>query len=203
MNAAQRLAAAGMMPVIEMLPRVCISLMLTVGGVLSEYVGLEHPPWQMAGIVLLGPVWLSLTLLATLAGGAAGRQAATLDQWLRWLIVVSVVASVAYSAATGRLAEAPYVAPKLLLFAAVVFLGLMLRRRLDPFHEGLARLAAMGRSPEVDQQMERSLARARPFVHSIWAALLLAALLGVIKPGAEEELSANNAMEEPRWPDSR
>jgi hypothetical protein len=115
------------------------------------------------------------------------RQADTLDQWLRWLVIASVVVSVTYSKATGRLAQAPYVGGKLLLFAAAVCLGLLARRRLSPFHEGLTRLAAMGRSPDLDQQMERSIARARPFIHSVWAAVLLAALLGVVQPGAAED----------------
>lgn len=43
-----------MMNLVDVIPRAAISLMLTVGGLLSEYVGLEHPWWQMAGIVLLG-----------------------------------------------------------------------------------------------------------------------------------------------------
>jgi hypothetical protein len=51
-----------MMTRVEMISRASMSLMLTVGGLLSHYVGLEHPWWQMAGIVLLGPVWLLLIL---------------------------------------------------------------------------------------------------------------------------------------------
>jgi hypothetical protein len=191
MNDAQRLAAARMMPVIELLPRVCISLMLTVAGLLSEYVGLEHPPWQMAGIVLLGPVWLTLTLVAALRPNAPiGRQAMTLEGWLRWALVTGIVISVGYSISTGRLAEAPYVGSKLLLFAGVVLLSLMLRNRMRPFQENLARLAAVGRTPDLDLQMTTSLNRTRPFVHAIWAALLLAALIGVIKPGAVEQDAA-------------
>ncbi len=196
MNDTQRLAAARMMPVIGLLPRVCTSLMLTVAGVLSEYVGIEHPPWQMAGIILLGPVWLALTLVATLRPNSPpGRQAATLEQWLRWALVVGVVVSVIYSVATGRLAEAPYVGGKLLLFATIVLLSLMLRNRMRPFEEGLARLAAVGRTPDLDLQMQTSLNRARPFVHGIWGALLLAALIGVIKPGVPE--TAPSAVSDP------
>lgn len=191
MNDAQRLAAARMMPVIGILPRVCISLMLTVAGLLSEYVGLEHPAWQIAGIILLGPVWLTLTLAASLQPNSPlGRQAATVEGWLRWALVVGVVISVAYSVSTGRLAEAPYVGSKLLLFAAAVLFSQLLRNRLRPFEEGLARLAAVGRTPDLDLQMATSLTRARPFVHAIWAAVLLAALIGVIKPGVPEDVAA-------------
>ena len=42
---------------LDLIPRLCLSLMLTVGGVLTEYYGIDHPTWQWFGIILLGPVW--------------------------------------------------------------------------------------------------------------------------------------------------
>ena len=53
--AEQRVVAGQMMALVDVIPRLAISLMLTVGGLLSGYVGLEHPWWQTAGIVLAGP----------------------------------------------------------------------------------------------------------------------------------------------------
>ncbi len=63
LSVGQRLAAAEVMGQIDLIPRVCLSLMLTVGGILTEFVGIPHPAWQMAGIVLLGPVWLTMILI--------------------------------------------------------------------------------------------------------------------------------------------
>ena len=52
-----RLTAAKIMLDLDLIPRICMSLMLTVGAVLNEAVGIGHPPWQMAGLLALGPFW--------------------------------------------------------------------------------------------------------------------------------------------------
>jgi len=187
-SAEQRIVAGQMMVLAGTIPRFAISLMLTVGGLLSEYVGLEHPWWQMAGIVLLGPVWLTLVLIGTIRDGTPfGATSIRLESALRWVLIVAVPVSVAYSTMTGRLNLAPYVGSKLLLFAAILLFGQLLRDRLAPLHQGLAQLGSTGPSPELDKVMQTSLARSRPYCVAIWVALLTAALLGVLKPGAPEQ----------------
>lgn len=191
----QRVIAGQMMDLVEMIPRAAMSLMLTVGGLLSEYVGLEHPWWQMVGIVLLGPVWLVLVLLAWLRDGTPfGATVARLDTGLRLLLVVAIPLSVAYSTFTGRLAVAPYVGAKLLLFAAIVLLSLLLRARLAPLRAALATLAATGPAPGLEATLQTSLARSRPYTVGIWVALLVAALMGVVRPGAPPATAASPAI---------
>jgi hypothetical protein len=185
LTAEQRLRTAGLMSSIDLAPRISASLMLTVGGILTEYVGVPHPWWQMAGIVLLGPVWLTLVLVAyLLEGRPLGALGARLDEACRAVLVVAVPVSVALSWFTGRLDEAPYVAIKLLIFAALMLAGLLLRRRLRPFTEGLRRLAAGEDSGDIAAMMAASHAGARPLVAMIWIGLALAALMGITKPGA-------------------
>lgn len=185
LSVGQRLAAAQAMGRIDLIPRVAMSLMLTVGGVLSEYVGIEHPAWQLAGIILLGPAWLSLVLLAYLRQGtAAGATLARVDIWFRWLLMVGIVASVTWSTVTGRLADAPWVGWKLLIFAALLLIGALLRVRIRPFVEGIRTLATSGAAPAVDRAMQASLAETKTYVLAMWTGLLLAALLGVVQPGS-------------------
>jgi hypothetical protein len=180
----QRIVAGQMMALVDFIPRAAISLMLTVGGLLSEYVGLEHPWWQMAGIILLGPVWLSLLLVGIVRDRTPfGATAQKLESWLRGVLIVAVPFSVAYSTITGRLAIAPYVGAKLLLFAAILLFGHLLRGRLAPLRQGLVDLAAGRSSPAVDEAMRRSLASSRSYTVAIWAAILVAAFMGVLKPG--------------------
>ncbi len=187
----QRVVAGQMMARADVIPRMAISLMLTVGGLLSEYVGLEHPWWQMAGIVLLGPVWLTLVLIAVFRDGTPfGATAERFESWLRWALIVAVPLSVAYSTVTGRLVLAPYVGAKLLLFAVVLLFGYLLRARLAPLRQALAALATTGPTPVQDEAMRVSLSRSRPYSVAIWLALLAAAFLGVLKPGAPQSLSA-------------
>lgn len=188
-SAELRVVAGQMMTMVDVIPRAAISLMLTVGGLLSAYVGLEHPWWQMAGIVLLGPVWLTLVLIGALRDGTPfGASAQRFESWLRWLLIVAVPLSVAYSTITGRLAMAPYVGAKLLLFAAVLLLGQLMRARLAALGPALAELKTNGPSTALDATMEASVARSRPYVVAIWVAMLAAALMGVRKPGVPESL---------------
>ena len=184
----QRLRTAGLMRSIDLAPRISASLMLTVGGILTEYVGIPHPWWQMAGIVLLGPVWLTLVLVGYYRDGTVlGETGSSLDEAFRALLVVVVPVSVAWSWFTGRLDPAPYVAAKLLIFAALMLIGLVLRRQLRPFTDGLRQLARDGASAHVETAMAASHARTRPLVVATWIGLALAALLGIAKPGAPAE----------------
>ena len=183
----QRVVAGNMMTTIDIVPRICLSLFLTVAGVLSDTYGVSHPWWQMAGILLLGPVWLTIVLLSYLNRGSDfGAQVARADLWLRGLLVVGIPVSVAWSVATGRLVDTPWIAGKLMLLAVVILLGLIMRLRFREFFAGLKRLEKDGQSDAVDGMMSRSLARARPFGHATWLLLLLASLLGVVKPGEPE-----------------
>jgi hypothetical protein len=180
----QRLRTAGLMDAIDLAPRVSASLMLTVGGILTEYVGIGHPAWQMAGILLLGPVWLALVLAGHLRDGTPfGDTVARLDVAFRAVLVLAVPVSVAWSWSTGRLEDAPWVAGKLLIFAAVMLLGLVLRWRLRPFTAGLRELGRGRAAPGIEAAMRASHAGTRGLVVAIWIALCLAALLGIAQPG--------------------
>ncbi|MEQ8263732.1 hypothetical protein [Pseudohaliea sp.] len=179
-----RLTAAKIMLGIDLVPRICMSLMLTVGGLLSEYAGISHPPWQLAGIILLGPLWLGMVLVLHFAHGAAFIPLLTrVDFLFRWLVIAGIIASTAWSTASGRLADAPWLAGKLLAFAFLVFCGLMIRVQFKGFATAYGKLAAGTQTAADDAAMAASLARVRPWVVMIWAVLLLEAFLGVVQPG--------------------
>lgn len=181
---AARLMAGRIMLGLDLVPRICMSLMLTVSALLAETVGIPHPPWQIAAVLLLGPAWLALVLFLHLREGSAAAPAVRrLDLALRWIVIVAVTASATWSLASGRLAEHPWLAAKLYLFAFLVFCGLMIRRGLPPFIAGYAALAAGRETPESDRAMAASLARMRPWVLAIWVGLVASTVLGVAKPG--------------------
>ena len=179
-----RLTAAKIMLDLDLIPRICMSLMLTAGGLLSEFYGVRHPAWQMAGLIALGPFWLGMVLfLHVREGTAAAHKVARFDFYFRWFIIAAVVVSVAHSLATGRLDAQPWLAAKLLIFAFLVFCGLMIRVGMPPFVEGFRALVANQVTPETDARMQASLGRMRPWVLAIWVGVLAAAVLGVVKPG--------------------
>jgi hypothetical protein len=178
-----RLTAAKIFINLDMIPRYCMALMLTVGGVLAELIGITHPWWEMTAIVLLGPVWLALVVLVhAREGTAAGRRLTRIDYWFRWIVIVAILVSVIHANVTGRLAGQAWFSAKLVLFAFMIFCGLMIRRLLPPFVDGFRTLIASGATPESDARMQSSMASCRPWVLAIWASLLLEALLGILKP---------------------
>jgi heme/copper-type cytochrome/quinol oxidase subunit 4 len=181
---AARLMAGRIMLALDVVPRICMSLMLTVSALLAETVGIPHPAWQKVAVLLLGPAWLALVLFLHLReGSAAAPLVRRLDLVLRWTVIAAVVASATWSLASGRLADHPWLAAKLYLFAFLVICGLMIRRGLPPFIAGYAALAAGRETPASDRAMAASLARMRPWVLAIWAGLVASAVLGIAKPG--------------------
>ena len=187
----QRFMASRIMLWIDLLPRLCLSMMLTVGGILSEYVGVSHPPWQYAMIVVLGPVWFTVLLVMHFKHNASFMPMLTkLDLWFRWFLIVAIVASVWWSLSTGRLDDAPWLAFKLIVFAIMILCGVMIRIYIPGFIAGVRALGQGSITTEQDDAMKRSIHRVRPWVFTIWAGLIVEAFLGIFKPGAPEAAEA-------------
>jgi hypothetical protein len=187
-----RVTASKIMMNLDFVPRMCMTLMLTVGGLLSEYNGIEHPLWQTIAFYLLGPGWLSMVVYLHLAHGTQMSKTVTkIDYWFRWLIVVYLLWSVGYSFMfTDKLAAAPWVGAKLLVFAAMVFCGLMIRVYIPGYIQGILTLRQESDKPSMSDEMNgimaNSLNKCRPYVLAIWAGLFIECYLGVVKPGSPE-----------------
>ena len=169
---------------LDMLPRYCLALMLTVGGVLAEFVGYKHPAWQMALLVALGPIWVWVVhTIHAREGTDFSKKLATLDRYFRVFMIAALIASVIYHWYTGPLRPYPWLAAKLLIFAFLIFCGFLIRVKLPPFIEGFRTLASTGATPESDQKMIEGMAACRPYVLLIWAGVAISALIGILKPG--------------------
>ena len=180
----QRLTAFKIFVNLDMLPRYCLALMLTVGGVLAEFVGYEHPTWQMLGIVALGPIWVWVVhMVHAKEGTDFGRALAKGDYWFRFVMIFALPTSVVYHWITGPLKPFPWIAAKLLIFSFLIFCGFMIRRNIPPFIDGFRTLATTGPTPESDRKMIEGMAACRPYVLLIWAGVAVSALIGVLKPG--------------------
>lgn len=180
-----RLIAAKIMLGCDLVPRICMSLMLTIGGLLSHYIGVEHADWQMALIILLGPFWLSMVLILHFRHGATYIPMLTkLDFYFRWLIVIAITASCTYAYYSGRLEQQPWIIAKLLAFAFLVFCGLMIRIKLTGFSAVYVKIVQNDYNDQDNQRMSASLNNVRPWVITIWLVLIFQAYLGVAKPWA-------------------
>ena len=124
-----RQTAGKIMLNLDLIPRLCLSLMLTVGGILTEYYGIEHPTWQWVGIILLGPIWFTaLVYIHFNEGTELVKKMTKIDYVFRWIMVFTIIASVAYGFLSDRLDAEPWVGAKLIIFAALIFCGIMIRK---------------------------------------------------------------------------
>jgi len=181
-----RQAASTIMMNLDLIPRLCLSLMLTVGGILTHYYGIEHPLWQMIGIILLGPIWTcALIYIHFNEGTDLVKKMTKIDYYFRWIMVFTLISSVTYAFLyTDRLAENPWVGAKLIVFAALIFCGIMIRKYIGGFITGIHNIATDNINEADDIAMAASLSKARIFVLTIWFLLFVEVWIGVVKPGS-------------------
>ena len=182
-----RQAAGTIMMNLDLIPRLCLSLMLTVGGILTHYYGIDHPLWQMVGIILLGPIWTcSLIYIHFNEGTDLVKTMTKIDYYFRWIMVFTLIASVSYAFYfTDRLNANPWVGAKLIVFAALIFCGIMIRKYIGGFIKGIHNIATDNINEADDIAMAASLSKARVFVLTILVLILVEVWIGVAKPGSK------------------
>jgi hypothetical protein len=179
-----RMMAAKIMLALDIVPRVCGAVMLTVGGLLSEYFGIIHPGWQLAAIILLAPLWVAWELILHFRHDTPlGKGLAKFDNPFKIVIMLACVISVAWSFATGRLDQAPWIGYKILVFAWIVFCSLLINRKIGPYVVGIQKIAAGEINDAENAAMAASLKQVKWAVVGIWVGLVVASILGVVKPG--------------------
>ncbi len=162
-------------------PRLSMPLVFGSGVHLSAQLFLV--PGGTTAIVLGWLVALGWALMVLVIHFAGHRDS------LRWLIqfdfafrivAIALIGGVgAISLFRGQPVPADWLAYKLLVFAALVFCGLMVRVMLKPFAPAWARLVDGNAADEDHRVIESSISRVRPFVIAIWVGLLVSAALGL------------------------
>ena len=107
-----------------------------------------------------------------------------IDYVFRWIMVFTIIASVAYGFLSDRLDAEPWVGAKLIIFAALIFCGIMIRKNIGGFIKGIHNIVNDNINDADDEAMVQSLSKARVFVITIWILLLVEAGIGVVKPGS-------------------
>lgn len=178
----ERLLALKVLGDLDMAPRTALILTFPTGLTLAWLKGwLAPPPLAVGAAWILGLGWLALAWRIHLRHSPPTSLDRRADLMIRWLVLVALVAG----GLTILLARnAPlFLGAKMLLLAGCVLLGLAIRAVMAPLGPAIAALAGpSGPTPESDQIIRATLARARPLVVCLWALLIAAVLFGAAKP---------------------
>jgi hypothetical protein len=189
---AGRMVATKVMHVVDMAPRVCLVLFLPSGVTLmalDEFGRDLFYGWPLALVWIASLIWLALVVLDYRRSPQRYAQLVhRVDFGVRIALVVGLLAVSAYafvaSEPFGVSTNPKWLAGKVAAYGLCIFGGLMIRVKLRPFGKALAELQTSGSTPEVERAIHGSVRGSIPYVLLIWAMVLVAAFLGVVKPGS-------------------
>ncbi|MCC5863248.1 MAG: hypothetical protein JJT93_15210 [Gammaproteobacteria bacterium] len=173
------------MAFVDLFPRMSVPLIGAVGATLGVMNGdFSFGPTVLTGIWVLALIWVGLNGWLYLNRGDTLRTAPWRRFDVAWRSVIGIAVLIAALVALAGIGvtDNRTLAAKLLIFAAAIFLSLVLRRVFLPFRPALRRLAeGTGGSADV-AIMQQTLSRTRPIVLGIWALTVVAAALGLWQP---------------------
>ena len=161
-------------------PKMSMPLILPLGIHMAAISGVMLVPgWAVAIMWLLSLLWLGNVLVLYFNEGKPFTQSlAKFDFWFRIAVVLALSIWAIMALLDSGLANASWPPIKILIFAAMVGCGLMIRVHLKPFVPAFGQLMSSGASDEVNSAMEQSIGRCRPYVWGIWLGLFVNAALG-------------------------
>lgn len=172
-----RIAAAKVLAQVDMAPRTAMILTLPTGltlAGLSGYVALSN--FALLGIWVLTFGWLVLAWVIHIRHLAPHCVARKVDLGVRGLVFVGLLGV----AVTNTLPL--FLSLKLAILAVTIVMGLLIRRALWPFDAAFGTMVMTGPTTQTDHIIAKCLNQSRPVVLCIWGLLLMAALLGIVKP---------------------
>jgi hypothetical protein len=184
LDIASRRTAMQILAWIDQIPRYCLVLMLPVGYSLAAMLGLVRMP-AIGFVVLWGisAAWLWMVwAIHHYQGKPIAEKLRRIDLIWRWVLLAGLLWD-AYTGlqGTGHI-FADWVAIKFLLFAAMLFCGIMIRLRGKALGPALREILSNGSTPALEATVAGAFAKTRPFVLSIWVLLIIAAWVGIAKP---------------------
>ena len=181
LSPAQRHTALKIMLGCDQGPKLCMPLIFAIGYSMSTQLSfivapamLEVAVWLVCLAWFANVNWLYFT-----QNVAAKAKVSQFDLWFRVAVVTGLVILGLLSLTGENLIKAPWLAVKVLIFAALVACGIYIRIQLKPFVAAFGQLMTKGSSPEVETGLSGSLKRVRPAVYLIWIGLILNAALGL------------------------
>lgn len=181
LSPAQRSTALNIMLGVDQGPRLAMALIFAPGIHLAAQYNLIAiaDPW-LALIWMICLLWFVMVLTLHFAKDKAYIPVLSkIDFYFRIILVGSLLGIGFYSLVTNALISASWVSWKIIIFALLVACGLAIRIHLKSFIPAFQALMTQGPSDKVNQELNSSIAKCRPFVYFIWLGLLLNAALGM------------------------
>lgn len=187
-----RAVAAKVMHAVDMAPRVCLVLILPSGVTLMALDDLGRDifaGWPLVLVWLAAFAWLALVVLDYLRQPQRYADLVhRLDFAVRIVLAAGLLGTALYTIVAaepfGVSSNPKWLAGKVAAYALCILGGLMIRVKLKPFGPAFAQLMGSGSTPEVEADIRGSVRGCLPFVYLIWIMVVVAAFLGVVKPGS-------------------
>ncbi|WJT00293.1 hypothetical protein [Novosphingobium humi] len=178
----ERMLALTILNNIDMAPRTTLILAFPTGFTLAAVKGWLAVPHGWLGLVWAAFLaWLVLAWLVHLRHGPAGATYKKVDIAVRYVVLASL-AGAGVAGLTGALAMPLFIALKLLVLAACIVIGLIVRIQLVPLFPAIIAMKSTGATPDTDATIRRVLGITTPTVQVIWALVLAACFLGLGTP---------------------
>jgi hypothetical protein len=184
----ERLRFLEMLLKVDMGPRTALILMVPVGFTLATQLGLTpFAAGLLPAIWGIAVLWLILAWRLYLTGRDPRTQSlARLDHWIRVTVAALFLSLGVLSLVQGTPVSARWLALKMIFFAVVVVIGLLLRRIIRDWAQGFGVLNAPNATTEAIAGANTTIfgayRRATRLAHTLWLLVALIALLGVTKP---------------------
>ncbi len=181
-NVDRRLLAAKIVGDVDMAPRLSLIATLPTGLALAQASGWIQIGWlPVVAVTIAAFLWGALAIHLHNTHGA-NQTLKRVDLGVRYLLIGGVTA-VCILSLTGQIVMAQFLVAKLALLAIATGLGLTIRKVLTPLGPAIGQLANPDTQQAGEQALATLMARAKPIVNMIWICLILAAFLGLYKPG--------------------
>lgn len=180
---AVRLFSARSMMLLDMIPRSCLILAFGTGVTLAARMGIIPLDGWLWLVWAVTGGWMTLAWFAFLKEHSAlGLTIARIDFSLRLIILALCVgAGIDAFSDGGLLPQVRWLGVKLLLFAAIISMGLLVRIQLKPFGPLFGKVASNTASDGEQQALKQLVDRVKIPVLLIWTFIVLIAVFGKLK----------------------
>lgn len=180
----QRLLLLKIALLLDMFPRISMVLMLPTGLQLAVNGGLvDVAPTTVFVVWLLSAGWLGVVVLEFARRGKPGSEGTKRsERGFQYIVVIGLGWLALVSLFGNGPVSSSWLAMKMLGYATIIVIVILLERVFVPVVAGFAQLASAGSSPDLETRIRRGMDRTYFWVLIIYAILIASTVLAIAKP---------------------